>query len=241
MPDENGRCMMHKLPPEEMRNKFEYRNGGYRPIGNNFSIGIDPFDHDGTVGRRHSKGSALVIARPGVFPGYNKPMPIIYYCYRPETALIFFDDMLALMMFCSSSALIENQKYGLVLDLKRLGYDEFADWNPLEIESEQPNRGIPTTGKDTRTNLVNTLTLALSNYVGLDSQNEMGYFAFTDLLKEYLAFESEKWTSYDGTVASMLAYLNLNKPVETFMYNPIESIYQSHVKSRNKGKYFFGY
>lgn len=228
-PNENGRFMCHKLPPEREQNRYETYNGEKRPFLNNFCIGIDPFDHAGTVGKRHSNGSALVIAKPNTFQGISQPVPTFYYCARPDP-LTFFDDMINLMVFHSSEGLIENQKYGLVNDMERLGYGQFAAFNPLELNDASPNRGIATTGQNTRNRLINNLTTYMVDHVGLNDKGNMGYFPFTNLLKEYLIFESDKWTAYDGTVASMLAVTQFLNPTQVFTTNVLGNIFSYYKK-----------
>ena len=103
-----------------------YKNGVNYP-GNEHcgAFGCDPYDISGTVDKRGSNGSLHGLTK---FSMEEVPPNHFFleYIARPQTAEIFFEDVLMACVFYGMPILAENNKPRLLYYFKRRGYRGFA-------------------------------------------------------------------------------------------------------------------
>ena len=124
-PNTNGRFKVSWVPPKNLQNRVIVKNGVKYP-GNEHvgAFGCDSYDISGTVDKRGSKGSLHGLTK---FSMEDAPpnMFFLEYIARPQTAEIFFEDVLMALVFYGMPLLAENNKPRLLYYLKRRGYRGF--------------------------------------------------------------------------------------------------------------------
>jgi hypothetical protein len=99
MPNKNGRFFITWIPPENLQNRVILKNGikypGNEDLG---AFGCDPYDISGTVDKRGSNGSLHGLT---TFSMLDIPPNHFFleYIARPQTAEIFFEDVLMACVF----------------------------------------------------------------------------------------------------------------------------------------------
>jgi hypothetical protein len=182
-------CWLFKNP-EESNNVM--RHGSYFRPGNGhaFIAGCDPFDHEVTEDNRRSNGASFVLRRHNPFTDdldYNKAF-VCRYKARPETANIFYEDMIRQCVYFGSPIMVENNKPGLLKYFKERGYLHFLVHLPGRKEP-----GIPSTAENKI-----LLVEALQEYV----ISNWDKIYFPDLIYDLLDFEIENTHPYDLTMAA---------------------------------------
>jgi hypothetical protein len=121
-PNQNGRFLVSWVPVKSLQNIVILKNGvkfpGNEHIG---AFGCDSYDISGTVDGRGSKGALHGLTK---FSMEDAPPNHFFleYVARPQTAEIFFEDVLMACHFYGMPILIENNKPRLLYYLKRRGY-----------------------------------------------------------------------------------------------------------------------
>ena len=125
-PSKQGRFYITWVPPVHLQNKRFIKNGINYP-GNEHcgAFGCDPYDISGTVDKRGSNGSLHGLTK---FSMEEVPPNHFFleYIARPQTAEIFFEDVLMACVFYGMPILAENNKPRLLYYFKRRGYRGFA-------------------------------------------------------------------------------------------------------------------
>jgi len=88
-----------------------------------FAMGVDPFDHS-IITSKGSDGACYVFKRYDASHELSETF-LVEYLNRPDTAEIFYEDMIKLVHFFSCQALIEDQKVGLIKYFEARGYERF--------------------------------------------------------------------------------------------------------------------
>ncbi|MGB9879084.1 MAG: hypothetical protein ACPLGZ_03775, partial [Candidatus Pelagibacter ubique] len=153
VPNKDGRFQVSWVPPKSLQNQVIIRNGTKYP-GNEHvgAFGCDSYDISGTVDGRGSKGSLHGLTK---FSMEDAPPNHFFleYISRPQTAEIFFEDVLMSLVFYGMPILAENNKPRLLYYLKRRGYRGFSMnrpdkiWNKLSV-TEKEIGGIPNSSED---------------------------------------------------------------------------------------------
>ena len=106
-----------------MQNAVITKGGIKYPLNENLgAFGCDPYDISGTVDKRGSKGSLHGLTK---FSMTDTPPNHFFleYIARPQTAEIFFEDVLMACIFYGMPILAENNKPRLLYHFKRrVGY-----------------------------------------------------------------------------------------------------------------------
>jgi hypothetical protein len=142
MPNKNGRFLISWVPPAELQNRVIIKNGVKYP-GNEHcgAFGCDSYDISGTVDNRGSNGSLHGLTK---FSMENVPANMFFleYISRPQTAEIFFEDVLMALHFYGMPILAENNKPRLLYYLKRRGYRAFSMNRPDKLKLSVTEREI---------------------------------------------------------------------------------------------------
>jgi hypothetical protein len=138
------------------------------------------------------------------------------YIARPQTAEIFFEEVLMACVFYGMPILIENNKPRLLYHFKNRGYRGFCinrpdkTYNKLS-KTERELGGIPNSSEDVKQAHAAAVESYIEKYVGMVSEDEMGYMPFTRTLEDWAKFDISDRTMYDATISSGLAIMACQK------------------------------
>lgn len=203
--DTGGYFEFGELPEEEARNKYAWSGSLRVPIGRAIKLGVDPVDHKSV-----SYGDGSRVAMLGL---KYKSHWTVRYVTRPDNPNDFYEDMIKCCVFCSAELNVENQKQGLINYFRERGYEKYLTHNPLEKNhlKRQATVGTPTTGTNQREQCMDKLVIHTWEQIG-SQEGGYGVCPFEETLRNWLAFESNDWTKYDETVATMMAILAWETP-----------------------------
>ena len=242
VPDKvQGRFNISWVPKRDLQNRH-YNKNGLRHPGNEHmgAFGCDSYDISGTVDGRGSKGAlhglttfSMEDAPPNTF--------FLEYIARPQTAEIFFEDVLMSLVFYGMPILAENNKPRLLYYLKRRGYRGYSMnrpdkiWNKLS-SAEKEIGGIPNSSEDIKQAHAAAIESYISNHVGIKEDGNYGNIAFNTTLNDWAKFDINKRTKFDASISSGLAIMACNR----HMYAPKQSAQKTKVsfgfsKYNNKG------
>jgi hypothetical protein len=215
-PNKNGRFKISWVPPKNLQNRVIVKNGVKYP-GNEHvgAFGCDSYDISGTVDKRGSKGSLHGLTK---FSMEDAPpnMFFLEYIARPQTAEIFFEDVLMALVFYGMPLLAENNKPRLLYYLKRRGYRGFSMnrpdklWNKLSV-TEKDIGGIPNSSEDIKQAHAAAIESYIENYVGQVTEGMYGDIYFQKTLEDWAGFNINNRTKFDATISSGLAIMACNK------------------------------
>jgi len=137
------------------------------------------------------------------------------YIARPETADVFFEEVLMALVFYGMPILAENNKPRLLYYLKRRGYRGFSMnrpdkiWNKLSV-TEREIGGIPNSSEDIKQAHAAAIEYYINDYVGLVGEN-YGDMYHQDTLEDWLNFNLSNRTKHDASISSGLAIMACNK------------------------------
>ena len=240
-PNSNGRFKISWVPPKNLQNRVIVKNGikypGNEHVG---AFGCDSYDISGTVDKRGSKGSLHGLTK---FSMEDAPpnMFFLEYIARPQTAEIFFEDVLMALVFYGMPILAENNKPRLLYYLKRRGYRGFSMnrpdklWNKLSV-TEKDIGGIPNSSEDIKQAHAAAIESYIETYIGQVSEGTYGDMYFQKTLEDWAGFNINNRTKFDATISSGLAIMACNKN----RYRPsaervIKSMPLGFKKYNNKG------
>jgi len=214
-PSKNGRFNVSWIPPLNLQNNVISKNGGKYP-GNEHvgAFGCDSYDISGTVDGRGSKGALHGLTK---FSMEDAPPNHFFleYISRPDTAEIFFEDVLMACIFYGMPLLAENNKPRLLYYFKRRGYRGFSInrpdkvWNKLST-AEKEIGGIPNSSEDIKQAHAAAIEAYIEDFVGL-KETEYGDMYHQKTLEDWAQFDINKRTKHDASISSGLAIMACNK------------------------------
>jgi hypothetical protein len=235
-PNKDGRFLITWVPPVNMQNRVIIKDG-YKFPGNehNGAFGCDSYDISGTVDNRGSNGSLHGLTK---FSMDDVPSNHFFleYIARPQTAEIFFEEILMACVFYGMPILAENNKARLLYHFKRRGYRGFSMnrpdkvWNKLS-PAEKEIGGIPNSGQDIIQAHAAAIETYIETYVGY-STDAHGDMYFQRTLEDWARFNINDRTKHDASISSGLAIMACNK----HMYTP-NSNYQKDKVPLNFKRY----
>lgn len=236
-PDPNGAFHVTWLPSLELRNNVQKKNGKYFPGNEHLgSFGCDSYDISGVVGGGGSKGALHGLTKMNL----EAPSDIFFleYISRPQTAEVFYENVLMSLHFYGMPILVENNKPRLLYYLKNRGYRAFSisrpDKSKMDLsKSEKELGGIPSS-----VSVISIHAEAIESYindhVGYPGDRE-GKMYFNRTLLDWANYDINKRTKFDATVSSGLAIMANNKYVVKPVKNNNE-INLTFAKYDNKGR-----
>ena len=148
------------------------------------------------------------------------------YIARPQTAEIFFEEVLMACVFYGMPILAENNKPRLLYHLKNRGYRGFSmnrpdkTYNKLS-KTERELGGIPNTSEDVKQSHASAIESYIEKHVGIDFQGhyrdsgDMGTMFFQRTLEDWAKFDISNRTKYDAAISSGLAVMANQKHLYT--------------------------
>ena len=179
------------------------------------AFGCDSYDISGTVDGVGSKGALHGLTK---FSMEDMPANLIFleYLARPQTAEIFFEDVLMALVFYGMPLLCENNKPRLLYYLRRRGYRGFSMnrpdkvWSKLSV-TEKEVGGIPNSSEDIKQAHAAAIEMYIQEHVGLKQDGSYGNMYFNELLNDWAGFDINKRTKYDASISSGLAIMACNR------------------------------
>jgi len=215
-PDPSGRFKVSWVPPSHLQNKQIIKNGVKFP-GNDHvgAFGCDSYDISGTVDGKGSKGSLHGLTK---FSMEDAPSSTFFleYIARPQTAEMFFEDVLMALVFYGMPLLAENNKPRLLYYLRRRGYRGYSmnrpdkTWKKLSV-AEKEVGGIPNSSEDIKQAHASAIEMYIQDHVGHLGEGNYGTVYFNELLNDWAKFDINKRTKHDASISSGLAIMACNR------------------------------
>ena len=217
-PNTRGRFLVSWTPLKRLQNCYVDKRGVYHPLNDHLgAFGCDSYDISGTVGGGGSNG-----ALHGMTKFHMDEAPtnefFLEYVARPQTAEIFFEEVLMACVFYGMPILVENNKPRLLYHFKNRGYRGFCMNRPDKhytklSKTEKEIGGIPNSSEDIKQAHASAVESYIEKYVGLDlsesyrSSDLMGTMMFTRTLEDWARFDISNRTKHDATISSGLAVM----------------------------------
>ena len=223
-PNPAGRFKVSWVPPSNKQNFTVVKNGMKYPGNEHMgAFGCDSYDISGTVDGKGSNGALHGLTK---FSMEDCPPNQFFleYIARPQTAEIFFEDVLMALVFYGMPLLAENNKPRLLYYLRRRGYRGYSMnrpdkvWNKLST-AEKEVGGIPNSSEDIKQAHAAAIEMYIQDHVGLKSDNTYGTCYFNETLQDWAKFDINNRTKFDAAISSGLAVMACNRHL--YRANPI--------------------
>ena len=233
-PDPKGRFGVSWIPRSHLQNKVIETVIGKKPGNEHMgAFGCDSYDISGTVDGQGSKGALHGLTK---FSMEDAPPNHFFleYIARPQTAEIFFEDVLMSLVFYGMPILAENNKPRLLYYLKRRGYRGYSMnrpdkiWNKLST-TEKEIGGIPNSSEDIKQSHAAAIEMYIQEHVGMNFNGDHGSMYFNKTLNDWSRFDINNRTKFDASISSGLAVMACNR-----------NLYAPNVK-REKTKFNIGF
>jgi hypothetical protein len=223
-PDRNGRFLVSWLPNAGLQNNVVTRNGRKYPGNEHIgSFGCDPYDISGTVGGGSSNGALHGMTKMHMDDAPTNEF-FLEYIARPQTAEMFFEDVLMACVFYGMPILVENNKPRLLYHFKNRGYRAFSINRPDKpsnklSKTEKELGGIPNSSEDVKQSHASAIESYIEKYVGLDMDGtfrdagDIGAMFFNNTLLDWAKFDVNNRTKYDASISSGLAIMANQKHI----------------------------
>jgi hypothetical protein len=222
-PDKNGRFLVSWIPGPGVNNNYITKNGNRYPGNEHIgAFGCDPYDISGaTFGG--SNGSLHGLTKFNM-TGAPSNAFFLEYIARPQTAEIFFEEVLMACVFYGMPILCENNKARLLYHFKNRGYRGFSMNRPDKHASklsftEREIGGIPSSSEDIKQAHATAIETYIERFVGLDMEgnyrqpDEIGDMPFNKTLQDWARFDVNDRTKFDASISSGYAIMANQKHV----------------------------
>ena len=246
-PNNSGRFYVSWTPNKNLQNNYYFKNGIKYPGNEHMgAFGCDSYDISGTVGGGGSNGALHGMTKFHMDEGPTNHF-FLEYIARPQTAEIFFEDVLMACVFYGMPILIENNKPRLLYHFKNRGYRGYSmnrpdrQYNKLS-KTEKELGGMPNSSEDIKQAHAAAIESYIEKHVGFDlsgafrGEDEIGSMYFTRTLTDWARFNINNRTKFDASISSGLAIMATQKN----LYQPIKKkskIKLNFARYDNKGSY----
>lgn len=221
-PNDRGRFYVSWTPNSQQQNQYYIKNGVKYPSNYHMgAFGCDSYDISGTVGGGGSNGALHGMTKFHMDEGPTNEF-FLEYVARPQTAEIFFEDVLMACVFYGMPILIENNKPRLLYHFKNRGYRGFSmnrpdkPYNKLST-TEKELGGMPNSSEDIKQAHAAAIESYIEKHVGFDftgshrDADVIGSMYFTRTLEDWAKFDINKRTKFDASISSGLAIMATQK------------------------------
>ena len=244
-PNKNGRFLVSWTPSGTLQNRIETRNGkkwpGNEHIG---AFGCDSYDISGVVGGGGSNGALHGLTKFSMEDAPSNEF-FLEYISRPQTAEIFFEDVLMACVFFGMPILCENNKPRLLYHFKNRGYRGYSMNRPDKVfnklsKTEKELGGIPNSSEDIKQAHASAIESYIEKYIGFGSEvgnrdeDDIGSMPFIRTLNDWSRFDISNRTNFDASISSGLAIMACQK----HLYQPTKKeskIIINFARYNNKG------
>ena len=193
------------------------------------AFGCDSYDISGTTDGQGSKGALAGLTK---FSMEDAPANTFFleYIARPQTAEMFFEDVLMACVFYGMPILAENNKPRLLYYFKRRGYRGYSMnrpdkvWNKLSV-TEREIGGMPNSSEDIKQAHAAAIESYIDRHVGLQEDGSYGTMYFNTTLNEWSRFDINKRTKFDAAISSGLAIMACNR----HLYHPRPTVEKNKI------------
>ena len=244
VPSKQGRFYVSWVPNKNQQNRVLIKNGRKFPGNDHMgAFGCDSYDISGTVDGRGSKGSLHGLTK---FSMEDAPPNLLFleYIARPQTAEIFFEDVLMACVFYGMPILAENNKPRLLYHFKRRGYRGYSMNRPdktmhkLSV-TEKEIGGIPNSSEDVKQAHAAAIEAYIEMFIGYNNE-QYGTMYFQRTLEDWAAFDINNRTKHDASISSGLAIMACNKnkyrPVAEVIKQPVNLNFSKYDNRGNESK-----
>jgi len=228
-PNKDGRFKISWVPPNNLQNQVIIKNGIKYPGNEHMgAFGCDSYDISGTVDKRGSNGALHGLTK---FSMEDAPPNCFFleYIARPQTAEMFFEDVLMACVFYGMPLLAENNKPRLLYHFKRRGYRGYSMnrpdkvWNKLSV-TEREIGGIPNSSEDIKQAHAAAIESYIETHVGYTGEG-YGNMYMQRTLEDWAKFNINNRTKHDASISSGLAIMACNKN----RYTPVATRQKSKI------------
>lgn len=221
-PDKSGRFLVGWMPSTNLQNRVYERNGIRYPANDHIgAFGCDSYDISGVVGGGGSNGALHGLTKFNMDDAPSNEF-FLEYIARPQTAEIFYEEVLMACVFYGMPILIENNKPRLLYHFKNRGYRGFCTNRPDKrynklSKTEKELGGMPNSSEDVKQAHASAVESYIEKYVGMDMEgtfrdpDEMGSMLFSKTLEDWAKFDITNRTKFDATISSGLAIMACQK------------------------------
>ena len=244
VPSKQGRFFVSWVPNVSQQNRVLVKNGRKFPANEHMgAFGCDSYDISGTVDGRGSKGSLHGLTK---FSMEDAPPNLFFleYIARPQTAEMFFEDVLMACVFYGMPILAENNKPRLLYHFKRRGYRGYSMNRPdktmhkLSV-TEKEIGGIPNSSEDVKQAHAAAIEAYIEMFVGYNNE-QYGTMYFQRTLEDWAAFDINNRTKHDASISSGLAIMACNKnkyrPIAEVIKQPLNLSFSKYDNRGNESK-----
>jgi len=217
-PDTRGRFLVSWIPNKNLQNRSISKRGSRYPGNEHIgSFGCDSYDISGTVGGKGSNGSLHGLTKFNMDEAPSNEF-FLEYIARPQTAEIFFEEVLMACIFYGMPLLCENNKPRLLYHFKNRGYRGYSMNRPDKVfnklsKTEKELGGIPNSSEDVKQSHASAIESYIEKHVGIDmsgayrDSDEMGSMPFARTLEDWARFDINNRTKFDASISSGLAIM----------------------------------